>query len=271
MPTAAARSAPGRHGRPIRPARCPWRPCSGPRPGTTRSRSAGRRAGTSRTRTRTVQGAPGVHGPRVRRSTAVTTPGRRRGGWHDRQAVGLRRGWTVSIRSVRRPGAGRRRRRCRRAGRRPPAGRPRRGPRPTSSHAPIRRPAVGAPPLVERLSAFGSGARRTAVHRPVRCPLADPGLPTIARTSAASSARTAVAVDRGAADLHHLRATLGHAGHGQLRHRPVELGQELRRWLDPDAELRPGAPARSASRVSTAVTVDTTLDDDLPLGSSRDG
>ena len=39
-----------------------------------------------------MHGAPGAHRARGRRSTPAHAPGRRRGGRHDRQAVGLRRG-----------------------------------------------------------------------------------------------------------------------------------------------------------------------------------
>ena len=123
-----------------------------------------------------MHGAPGAHGARGRRSTPRHAPGRRGGGRHDRQAVGLRRGGSVPTRSARRPGAGRCRWRCRRAGRRPPAGRPRRGPATESSHAPIRRAAAWAAPLGERLPAF-TRPRGTAVHRPARCPPPTPDSP----------------------------------------------------------------------------------------------
>ena len=132
VPTAVACSAPARHGhrsarRGVRGARAAVhhseRPGHGLRIGC-RDEPHQNTHGAGRARRARGRGCAG----RPRHGS-----GRRRGGRHERQAVRLRRRGRSPIRNARRPGAGRRRRRCRRAGRRPPAGRPRRGPRPRAA------------------------------------------------------------------------------------------------------------------------------------------
>ena len=131
---------------------------------------------------------------------------------------------------------------------------------------PIRRPAVRIPPLVERLPRLTPSTRDGGP--PIdSLLLADPELSTTAFTSAASSART-TARSIAAQAVSSICATSETPATGSS---VIARSSSAKSWsLAGSARRARPAPARSASRASTAVTVDTTVDDDLPLRSPCD-
>ena len=182
----------------------------------------GSAAGTSRNSTRTVHGAPGMHGVRGRTSIPATAPAAGGAGGMTGRPSGSVSRRCGPIRTVRPPGAGGRRRRCRRAGGRPPAATTATSTATDSSHAQTRvraarlGPADGGFP--ERSSSTRSG--RTAPPGPaVSSALRQ-------RPHERSELRThGSPVEGGARRLQPL-PDRRHTGYGQLCHCAVELVDE---------------------------------------------